>query len=51
MTLVSIARGAVSGVEVTLRSHHVFTVRGGLIVRHVIGERDVVLREAGIEPP
>jgi hypothetical protein len=48
MTLVSTARGEASGVDVTLRTHHAFTVRDGLIVRHAIGERDAMLREAGV---
>jgi hypothetical protein len=45
-----IQRGQIGGVEVTLRTYHVFTVREGLIVRNAMsGEREEMLRVAGIE--
>jgi ketosteroid isomerase-like protein len=43
------ARGAASGVDVTNRIYHVFSVRDGLIVRHTFsGEREEMIRAAGI---
>jgi ketosteroid isomerase-like protein len=46
MALDHTARGEASGVEATLRTHHAFTVRDGLIVRHALsGEREPMLRE------
>ena len=51
MTTMNTALGAGSGVEVTLRVYHAFTVRDGLIVRHTfsVDDRDAMLRAAGIE--
>ena len=50
MTTLNTARGAGSGVEVNLRVYHAFTMRQGLIVRHVfsVDDRDGMLRAAGI---
>ena len=51
MTVHHTARGEASGVDVTIRTHHAFTVRGGLIVRHAFSsvDRESILRAAGIE--
>jgi ketosteroid isomerase-like protein len=52
MTTMNTAQGAASGVGVTLRVYHAFTVRDGLIVRHVfsVTDRAAILRAAGVEP-
>jgi ketosteroid isomerase-like protein len=49
LALCSIARGEISGAEVTMPTHHAFTVRDSLIARHVFsGEPEGMRREAGI---
>jgi ketosteroid isomerase-like protein len=51
MTTLNTARGAASGVDVTLRIYHAFTVRDGLIARHAFSgdDRQAMLRMVGIE--
>jgi ketosteroid isomerase-like protein len=51
MTTMNTAPGAGSGAAVTLRVHHAFTVRDGLIVHHAfsVDDRQAMLRAAGIE--
>ena len=48
LALLHTARGEASGVEVTIRNHHVFTIRDGMIARHTFsGERERALGAAG----
>jgi ketosteroid isomerase-like protein len=50
LALYHTARGEASGVDVTLRTYHAFTVRDGAIVRHALsGEREPMLRAAGVD--
>jgi ketosteroid isomerase-like protein len=49
LAILSIARGEASGAETTMLLHHAFTLRNGLIARHVFsGEREEIRREAGV---